>query len=183
MEREQDILNELKDLNSTLASYPKGMPYQVPAGYFDGLAADIYHLASAGVELTKEIPFNVPVGYFDTLPQQTLNAAKKADAAASTATTPRKSIWLNVRWAAAAMLILSISIGSYRMLNPQTISIQQQLNEIPDEAIMAYVQDHIDEFDTEYIINNLDGNTTLQTQAGNLKDETIEDYLENSGWQ
>lgn len=182
MKQEQDILKELKELNSTLATLPKTMPYEIPVGYFDGLAQNITQLATADVTLTKDIPFATPDGYFDNLPEQILQAAKADRETITTEPKPKsRSIWLNVRWAAAAMLILSISIGSYRILNPGTISIQEQLDEIPEAAILAYVQDNIDEFDIDYIITNIESTNTIQTV--NIQDEAIEDYLESSGWQ
>jgi len=182
MEREQDILKELKKLNSPLAVFPRTMPYIVPDAYFDNLPTLVARYVLADTPLTKDMPLAVPDGYFDALPQQLLQAVKNDEAPAKEESKNR-SVWLNARWAAAAMLIIFIGLGSYRILTPETLTIQQQLEEIPEAAILAYVQDNIDEFDTEYIVNNLDNANTIQTQAENLNDETIEYYLENSGWQ
>ncbi len=181
MEQQQDILQELKELNSPLAEFPRTMPYRLPDAYFDNLPAQVAQYVLADVPLTRDMPHGIPEGYFDALPQQLLQAAKSNETTIKQ--TKGRNIWLNARWAAAAMLILFIGLGSYRVLTPQTLTIQQQLEEIPETAILAYVQDNIDDFDTEYIVSNMDNANTIQTQAENLNDETIEYYLENSGWQ
>ncbi len=72
MEKQNDILNELAELNSPLAGMSRKMPYQLPEGYFDKLSD---HLITVLVyedepvtDLGNETPFEVPEGYFDLFP-------------------------------------------------------------------------------------------------------------------
>lgn len=178
MASEHDILQELKDLNSSLGELPRAMPYELPAGYFEGFAAAITVKVSARHELmNKDVPFTVPHGYFDNLPGQILQSVQEP------AAQKTRSIWLNLRWAAAAVLVLAIGLGSYRVLNPATLSIEQQLSAIPNAELLAYVHDNIDEFETDIIISNMNNVHLINPQTGNINNNAIEDYLEEEGWQ
>lgn len=78
MERENEILNELKALNSPLAGLSRAMPYAVPEGFFDGLAQQIVAgvLAAEGEDsilaLPKSLPYKVPQNYFEDTAAQIL---------------------------------------------------------------------------------------------------------------
>jgi hypothetical protein len=83
MTQRDTILQELQELKSSLADAGFQNVYQVPAGYFDGLADEILKRARALEATTakeelenlspllstisKKMPHSVPVGYFDTL--------------------------------------------------------------------------------------------------------------------
>jgi len=83
MTERNNILQELQELKSSLANTGFKNPYQVPAGYFDGLADEILNriraleATSASEELdilspllgsiSKKMPHSVPAGYFDAL--------------------------------------------------------------------------------------------------------------------
>lgn len=86
------ILNELKDLGTILSEINPQNPYQVPYGYFDGLANQILNrikaleASSAEEELeilspvltciSKENPFTVPPGYFDNLSERLMEGIR-----------------------------------------------------------------------------------------------------------
>ncbi len=80
MNDQKNIQDELRSMNSSLPVNDGQQPYTVPAGYFDGLAAQILakaktQEASAADELqaispllaglSKELPYSVPAGYFE----------------------------------------------------------------------------------------------------------------------
>ncbi|MBL0267417.1 MAG: hypothetical protein KAX45_01100 [Chitinophagaceae bacterium] len=83
MTEKDNILQELKELNSRLAGYQSGQTYTVPAGYFDGLIGQVMQriraleTANASEELellspvlsrlSKSMPYTVPTGYFEQL--------------------------------------------------------------------------------------------------------------------
>ena len=83
MSQSNNILQELQDLQSNLAAGISGNIYSVPAGYFDGLLAQVMkrikalEATSAKEELSflspmlndisREMPYEVPQGYFETL--------------------------------------------------------------------------------------------------------------------
>lgn len=95
MAKSNNILEELKGLDSPLAKYESGQVYSVPDGYFDGLAgtvlARIKSLESAGSKtgelilisdlvskLPVRMPYTVPAGYFDTLAERMLQLVRSA---------------------------------------------------------------------------------------------------------
>lgn len=180
MNGEQDILNELQQLNSPLVAYPRTMPYALPDGYFEDVVTQLNStIAKDAQVLNRDMPFSLPDGYFEKLPSTLLQAAKATPVA-----TPKQSrtMWLGVRWAAAAMLIIAIGFGSYRVLTPETQSIEQQLNNIPDAELMAYVQENIDDFETDNIITHIN-NTGISNATNQLNSSDIELYLQETGWQ
>src|SRR5215207_7024797 len=77
------ILNELKDLGSSLGSYSPQNIYTVPNGYFEGFPTQILNrvkaleAADANEELeylspllsnvSKKMPYSVPAGFFQNL--------------------------------------------------------------------------------------------------------------------
>ena len=95
MTRKDNILQELNELNSTLATITPQNPYAVPVGYFDGLAARVLNrikameAANAAEELgylspvlsdiSKQIPYSVPQGYFEGLAGKALQAVNKSN--------------------------------------------------------------------------------------------------------
>ena len=82
------ILNELKDLESSLGSYSPQNIYAVPAGYFEGLADQILnrikaleannakeelsYLSPFLSNVSKELPYSVPAGFFQDLSEDVL---------------------------------------------------------------------------------------------------------------
>jgi len=94
MTRKDNILQELSELNSTLATITPQNPYNVPVGYFDGLAAQLLNrikameAANAVEELgylspvlsgsSKQMPFSVPQGYFERLAEKAMQSISES---------------------------------------------------------------------------------------------------------
>jgi len=92
MTQKDNILQELKELNSTLATAGKQEIFTVPAGYFDGLVAQVLnrikameavnaadelsYLSPVVSNLPKHTPYAVPQGYFEGLAENALLTAK-----------------------------------------------------------------------------------------------------------
>lgn len=97
MTQKDNILKELQELKSSLANHTPQNVYSVPAGYFDGLAAqmltrikameattageELFYLSPVVNDLSKQVPYAVPAGYFEGLISQVLNRIKAMDAA------------------------------------------------------------------------------------------------------
>lgn len=88
MAQRDNILQELKELQSSLVDVASQNIYRVPAGYFEGLAEKVMRrikaleAENAGEELahlssllvtSKEMSYAVPAGYFEMLPGQVLS--------------------------------------------------------------------------------------------------------------
>lgn len=86
MTQRHNILEELKELDSMLATMSLQDSYRVPAGYFEGLAdtvlnrvraldcpepqEELAHLSPLLSSLTKKTPYSTPTGYFESLNQE-----------------------------------------------------------------------------------------------------------------
>lgn len=87
------ILNELKDLGSTLGNYSPQNIYTVPNGYFEGLPTQILdrikaleasdakeelkYLSPLLSKVSKEVPYSVPAGFFQHLYEDVLRHVNK----------------------------------------------------------------------------------------------------------
>lgn len=93
MTQKDNILQELKELNSSLAVITPLNSYSVPVGYFDGLAArvlnrikaieaenakeEIAYLSPELSSIAKQMPYAVPHGYFETLAENALQSLQE----------------------------------------------------------------------------------------------------------
>lgn len=179
MANRNDIDNELRELGSILADNSRDMPYQTPTGYFDNFADKV---TTSIPNYTQELPdttmpYDVPDMYFASLPHQLLENVKQTPA---TKKTKSITIWQSMRWAAAALLILAVGIGSYRILTPQPINVEEQLSTISEDAISGYIQNNLDDFDPELLANS---SPYIATDFTEVNEDAIESYLEVSEWQ
>jgi hypothetical protein len=86
MNKSGNILNELQSISPEVARINGELPYEVPAGYFEGLAAQILERIKAEetslpvvLQGVRVNPFTVPAGYFEHLPEQLLQRAKAVE--------------------------------------------------------------------------------------------------------
>lgn len=83
MNKDQDILQELRDLNSSIAGLKNAAPFSVPEGYFEKLSANVLNkirvneeleeLSPTVLEISREKIYTVPTGYFENLSANVLN--------------------------------------------------------------------------------------------------------------
>lgn len=212
MDNNNGILDELRGMDSPLSALPRTMPYWVPDGYFTLLPGNvtvaIEEHNGLRVSSTKDMPFNVPEGYFDTLPlamtsqMSTMQAdpmpvpegyfesfpdtilakAKAADKPAGKTRPFSGAVWSNLRWAAAALLVMGIGVGSYRMYyNTQPLNAEKELTALPASDINDYIKTHIDEFDADMIAGTLGSNGIETINTNNINDDEIQQFLDESG--
>jgi hypothetical protein len=93
MTNKENILQELNELKSTLANVTKQTVYTVPAGYFDGLIAqvlnrikaldainaneEISYLSPSLDNISRDMPYTVPGGYFEGLAENILKIVRE----------------------------------------------------------------------------------------------------------
>ena len=163
----------------------KVMPYNVPDGYFEGFASNIIAAAKAGSiyqpdNLNRQMPNSVPAGYFDSLPGKMLQAAKYASSVKKKTTIIPlgRDSFRQVRWAAAAVLLVCIGLGGYVSFfsgNGHQNGTETMLASVPNEEIQDYLQ-HTYILDVNRIVNNNDIN---KIQVDN---SDIVQYLNETGW-
>ncbi|WP_276134879.1 hypothetical protein [Polluticoccus soli] len=177
---EKQLIAEISlEGSNDLLNLSKETPLPVPEGYFEELPAMILALVQEQpkLELPKSNPFEVPAGYFDKLPEQMLQAAKAEGKKKGRVIPFTTHIQKGVKWAAAAMLVAALGIGSYRMLTPAQLTPSEELAKLPADVISDYVSQNIDEFDMEVLESTIN-NSELQS----LTDEEIDKYLEETDW-
>lgn len=227
MNTQENILEELREMNSSLAGLPRTMPYFVPQGYFEIFPEILKEQLPVTNCLSTEnpdMPFHVPTGYFQQLPQQLINTIHANEALnslprqlpytitenyfadlpamvlqkAKESGQKRKNIfpiaasWArSLRWAAVALLILGIAIGSYSHieLNRKPVSTnipvhatEQALTKLPPGTIDEYIRQNIDDFDSDMLFGDATSDNYPQLPTQQLSDKDIEQYLNETGW-
>lgn len=93
MTQNNNILQELNELGSSLAKVTPQNIYTVPDGYFDGLAQQVMNriklleaenareelrfLSPMLSSISKETPYSLPVGYFDNLEEKLIQSVRE----------------------------------------------------------------------------------------------------------
>ncbi len=161
--------------------WSRNMPFDVPSGYFDGFPDSMTAAATSGNIIAgspASPPFSIPNGYFENLPGQLLKAAKAGDIPPRENKTIKLPVYRSfraVQWAAAAMFILFIGIGSYitffsdRIVAPDTILVS-----VSNKDIQDYLQ-HTYNIDVDNIYKNDINNLQLDNKD-------IIEYLNETGW-
>lgn len=178
----QLTINEI-NTPEEIPQWGKMLPYAVPNDYFNKLTSNIVAAAIAedpALGLSKDTPLKAPAGYFETLPAQILSAAKASDVPKKeTKVIPlNRIIFRQLRWAAAAVLLLSLGFGSYQMFfRSQPDSTESMLASVPNNDIHDYLQHIYNRVDLDRIVSSADINN-LQ-----LDNKDIVQYLDETGWE
>lgn len=98
MTKKEDIFQELNELKSPLATFTRQNVYIVPAGYFEGLAAQVMnrikaleatdaaadpiaiglsYLAPSFINISRQMPYAVPAGYFEGLADKVMELVRE----------------------------------------------------------------------------------------------------------
>jgi nitrogenase subunit NifH len=95
MTQKENILQELNELKSTLATVAPQNVYTVPVGYFDELAAQVMnrikateaknaaeelgHLSPLLSNISKQMPYAVPTSYFEGLAEKLMQSVRESN--------------------------------------------------------------------------------------------------------
>ncbi len=95
MTQKENILQELNELKSTLATVTPQNVYKVPLGYFDGLAAQVLcrvkameaknaveelgYLSTSLNNISRQMPYAVPAGYFEGLAEKSMQLVRESN--------------------------------------------------------------------------------------------------------
>lgn len=150
---------EINYLSLFLSTHSKTNPYSVPPGYFENVDVRISQIMGNTEELSvseeldtlspllgglkKQLPYSIPEGYFENLSASSIKE-KSTPEAKVVSIGSRK--WF--RYAAAAVIISFVTIGSFLFLNkketinPDTNSyawVKKNLNKVSTEAINEFI--------------------------------------------
>lgn len=182
---------ELENISPLLSDIDKTPSFSIPASYFEQLPAQILQKIAVQEELEsispllaevpKEFPLSVPAGYFDQLTANVLAEVK----------TPAKVVPMRtyLKWAVAAGLIALLSVGTLFFMQRQQsakapVSNDNSLADISDQAIVDYLQTHMDTFDKEELLSLASLNTETATvplpETSEMSAEAIQNFLDNT---
>jgi len=159
------VLDELTEMDSPLAGLPRYMPYSVPEGYFGQLPTGILQAAKT---------VDIPPGYFESLPEAMLAAAKGGNPAAKRKSPLVISLLPVRRWAAAAVLIVSMGIGGALFFGAQSSTVENPVATLPADAVQEYVAVHLDELETGDV-------AAVTPDLASLSSAEVETYLTEEG--
>lgn len=170
---------------------PRQLPYSTPAGYFETLP-DLVNIRiagespSAGVFPTpsQNAAFSLPDNYFENLPGIIMEKVANEKTASRGLPSKRVYLFRTVRLAAAITLIIFTGLALLRLGGP-TAEKQEHisLSGVSPAMIDEYIEQNIDDFDTEMLENTL-----ARASSGNVVPsdpgikEDIEEYLDETGW-
>lgn len=185
------VQEELEIISPLLSDVNKTASLSMPAGYFEQLPAQIMQKIAVQEELenispllagvSKEFPLSVPAGYFEQLPANVLANIKTAKV------VPMRTY---LKWATAACLIAMISAGTLFFMQHKQQVITPAGNDyiladVSDQAIVDYLQTHMDAFDKEELLNlaslNAEALTVPLPETSEMSAEAIQNYLDNTG--
>ena len=219
MKQINDISEELKSMESSLAGMSRKTPYSIPFGYFESLGYEIHEMIKNSQQpdpamdwgkqllysvppgyfekLASEIisssvittaserspapmPFDIPSKYFESFPEKVLLAAKANEPAKKeSGKIPLKqhNIFTRVRWAAAAIILICISSGSYITFfnNNQPANSEKILASVPESDIQEYLQ-------STYLVDMNRVMTNNDISNMELDNKDIVQYLNETGW-
>ena len=183
-----------------LSGLNKGMPFAVPAGYFEGLAANTIQSAQSNNDkltaeeelaslspllsgLSKKIPFTIPQGYFESLSENSYREENKP-ATKVIPITSRK--WF--RYAAAAVVVGSIAMAGFLFLGTvekepggkALAKFSRDVNKM-DETQKKDLMDFIDMNSTETAQVDIDNKTKeVKNLLKGISDEELKDFEEQT---
>lgn len=127
-------------------------------------------LAPSLAKMEKKNPYLVPDGYFESLQSRIVQKVNSAQGEKSRS----KIIPMWTKYAAAACLTIAMGITLYLKLNQEKPTINWA--EIPEEEIVSYLENHLDDSDTQLLF---DQQNTQQTniRLENINNQDLENYL------
>ena len=161
----------------------KAQPFVAPsAAYFEGFANTVLQKIkeeSEEVAWTKVNPYVVPQNYFEQLAPQIL---ARVGAPEKKALPTRMPLYRYVQLAAALAMIIFVGLGMNSNFDNNTIA-KTDIEHISTSEIANYIDDNLDEFDTDMILNTLASNSnTSIIHSDDLSNEEIKSYLDEYGW-
>lgn len=172
------------EMEEVIPEWTKKLPFDaVPVGYFEKFADNI--IATIKTEeliqtLSKDIPYSVPAGYFDQFSANVL-AQVKAEPKKVTTTPKRVPLFRTVQLAASVALVVCAGLGIMKYNTYNKLQ-NMDLSTVSNAAITEYIDQNIDDFDTELIVTNTNTENVSAVKNMDFTNEEIKQYLNEDGW-
>ena len=182
MKEEENILNNQEEVNNFLQGLSKGMPYKVPAAYFESLNKNILNKIQQEEEtaaiapllnsIGKQMPFAIPENYFETVSFKPVVEIKGK--------VIRLQIWKQVMAAAViiGLMLTTISIWNVQRKADFSVAIKQVktedlVNQLDTSSGIIYTNADTDSDDTSVAIEVSEPQEDLQLAS----DEDLQEYI------
>jgi len=176
MKPEHEIIKELQELQSPLAEMQRAMPFHVPDHYFDTLSDELNHNLIAEGKFTSANTFSTPANYFEHLPEQLLAKAKATPKNRFSIHLPNWTL-RQIRFAAAAILLISLGISSLFYLSQRNNNPAVILSKVKGQELIEYAQQNVDDYDIYMHVNHLVSTQKEDIYTQHLSAKDIEQYL------
>lgn len=191
MKPSQHIIDEWKALVPDMQP-PEHPSFARPPAYFETLPQEILQRIreDARTAETKEeqptdpetlswprsMPYHLPEAYFEQLPASTF---EKIVASGNTRKMrPGRRLWMHMSVAAAVAAI--IAVGGIRFYQAQHLqrSFDEELAQLPEQAIEEYLDDHIGLSDDEALNpDDAQGSSGISRFTEGISNDALEQYL------
>jgi hypothetical protein len=198
--RNNIIIEELREIAPHLAQIQRVNPFTVPVHYFETLPNEVLQSIQVTelqllASLKKENPFDVPYNYFESLPGKVLNRIREEENKPTFAETILNKLGylLKPKYALATIalaLVIAIFIGkmSNSTVNVPTLAAAEK--QVTAEDVNDYISDNIDQFDEKNIVacvsnkqldnapfpmNSIDINNQNSIDLSQIDDNTIKE--------
>ncbi len=173
----EEIKQELKNISGCMAGTQIPMPYAVPDEYFANFEKNLRSKITEEDATTavhtlagKTMPYSVPGDYFDKLPKLLLEKNEAEKQKGIRITFPQ------LRWAAAAIVLIAISVGTYNLYRPSADTIK------PGKVMLASVNNN----DIQEYLANAAGTNVINVSGeyylDKIESKDIVSYLDQTGW-
>ncbi|WP_353134240.1 hypothetical protein [Pseudopedobacter sp.] len=156
-----DHLHEQILSNVKLAGFKEENPFKVSEDYF--LQTEKQILAQANLPKESTNAFEVPENYFDNLQTRILSGIEESKSKNNVRSIFNPSF---IRYAAAILVILSITLGLY--FNQKKVNVNSEIANIPDQEIIDYLNTYSDPSDIQFILENTNDLSSLEDQLSHL---------------
>ena len=185
MKEEDNILNHQNEENTFIQGLPKGMPYKVPADYFESLEKNIQNSIQIDEEtetiapllnsLEKQMPYATPESYFDTI-----SFKKPVDGLANVVSI---QFWKRVMAAAVIIGIMVTTISIWNTQHKTDISLaiqhvntEELVNQLDTSSGIIFTNADSDTDDNALVTEVLETQDELQLAS----DEDLQDYINDN---
>lgn len=186
----ESLISEIK-LKENISSR---IPHDVPAGYFDGLAEQIFQklqkeTLDPTIEISKAMPHQVPTDYFNQFPDRILNHALVEESEvgnqnkAKVIPIPKKTAKKQWLWMAASIALLIGFLGiknkdflfntSQRTFDEAYF--ESEIAKIPYEEIQDYLNIHDEEIQLNF--SSRDSEERFMEGLNKISLDDLENYL------
>jgi hypothetical protein len=175
---------QLAEMADIVPEWSKEFPLIAPpAHYFEELSDNIIDAIKTEEllhALPKENPYQVPVNYFE---QFTANVLEQVKVESKKGVTSPKRIPLfrTFQLAASVALVVCTGLGIMRYNTYNQLQ-NMDLSSVSNTAISEYIDQNIDDFDTDLIVTNVNTDNVSTVKNTDFSNEEIKQYLNEDGW-